>query len=58
MSNAAQNHHGWPSGTGSPPRDLTDDYLDAAPTLVSADVLLIEGLTDDEDDVFADALHR
>ena len=57
MSNAAQNHHDWPTGTGSLPSDLTDDDLDAAPALASADVLLIDGLTDDEDNAFADALH-
>jgi hypothetical protein len=38
------------------PADLTDDQLDAAPLLDSIDSLLIEGLSEDEDDAFAAAL--
>jgi hypothetical protein len=38
------------------PADLTDDQLDAAPVLDSIDSLLIEELTEDEDDAFAAAL--
>jgi hypothetical protein len=36
--------------------DLTDDQLDAAPVLDSIDSLLIEDLSEDEDDAFAAAL--
>ncbi len=38
------------------PADLTDDQLDAAPVLDSIDSLLIEDLSQDEDDAFAAAL--
>jgi hypothetical protein len=38
------------------PRDLTEAELIAAPVLVSLDALLIDELTDDEDDAFAAAL--
>jgi hypothetical protein len=38
------------------PGDLTDDQLAAAPVLASADALLIEDLSEDEDDAFAAAL--
>lgn len=45
-----------PHGTSLLPRDLTDVQFNAAPTLASSDVLLIEGLSQDEDDAFAAAL--
>ena len=45
-----------PRGTSLLPADLTDDQLDAAPVLVSIDELLIEELSEDEDDAFAAAL--
>jgi hypothetical protein len=38
------------------PSDLTDDQLAAAPVLTSIDMLLIEELSQDEDDAFAAAL--
>jgi hypothetical protein len=38
------------------PADLTDGQLDAAPVLDSIDSLLIEELSEDEDDAFAAAL--
>lgn len=47
--------HG-PHGTSLLPRDLTEAELAAAPVLVSADALLVDGLTDEEDDAFAAAL--
>jgi len=37
------------------PADLTDDQLAAAPVLASIDALLIENLSEDEDDAFAAA---
>jgi hypothetical protein len=43
-------------GLGSLPRDLTDAELNAAPVLVSLDVLIIEDLSDDEADAFVAAL--
>lgn len=43
-------------GIGSLPRDLTDAELNAAPVLVSLDVLVIEDLSDDEADAFIAAL--
>ena len=45
-----------PHGTSLLPADLTDDQLDAAPVLDSIDSLLIEELSEDEDDAFAAAL--
>ena len=45
-----------PRGTSLLPADLTDDQLDAAPVLDSIDSLLIEELSEDEDDAFAAAL--
>ena len=46
-----------PHGTSLLPADLTDDQLDAAPVLDSIDSLLIEELSEDEDedDAFAAA---
>ena len=38
------------------PADLTEEQLAAAPVLGSADALLIDGLSVDEDDVFAAAI--
>ena len=45
-----------PHGTSLLPPDLTDDQLDAAPVLNSIDALLIEDLSEHEDDAFAAAL--
>lgn len=45
-----------PHGTSLLPADLTDDQLEAAPMLYSIDDLLIEELSEDEDDAFAAAL--
>lgn len=45
-----------PHGTSLLTADLTEDQLDAAPVLDSVDVLLIEELSEDEDDAFAVAL--
>jgi hypothetical protein len=43
-------------GTSLLRADLTDDELDAAPVLDSIDSLLIDELSEDEDDAFAAAL--
>lgn len=56
MSTASDDIEQVPHGTSLLPRDLTESELAAAPVLVSADALLVEGLTDDEDDAFAAAL--
>jgi hypothetical protein len=56
VSNAAHHDHHGPHGADLLPRDLTDEELAAAPVLASLDALLIDELTDDEDDVFAAAL--
>lgn len=45
-----------PHGTSLLRADLTDDEFDAAPVLDSIDSLLIEGLSEDEDEAFASAL--
>lgn len=56
VSDAGSDQRTGPHGTSLLPRDLTTEQLAAAPVLDSADALLIDGLTDDEDDAFADAL--
>lgn len=43
-------------GTSLLPRDLSAEQLAAAPTLATTDALLIEELTDLEDEAFAAAL--
>lgn len=47
-----------PRGTSLLPADLTDDQLDAAPVLDSIDALLIEELSEYEDDAFAAAFEQ
>ena len=56
VSDLARNSDDIPKGTSLLPRPLTDSELAAAPMLASADALLIDDLTDDEDDAFAAAL--
>lgn len=56
MSDAVDRRDGTPHGTALLPADLSEAQLDAAPVLASVDALLIEDLTDDEDDAFAAAL--
>ena len=56
MSSAEVADHDRPQGTHLLPRDLTAAQLAAAPVLTSADALIIDGLTDTEDDAFAAAL--
>jgi hypothetical protein len=56
VSDGARHPAEYPHGTGLLPRDLSEDELDAAPVLASADALVIDELTDAEDDAFAAAL--
>jgi hypothetical protein len=56
MSDAAASHHAAGHGLSLLPPDLTEHQLIAAPALASVDELLIDELTDDEDDAFATAL--
>lgn len=56
MSDAVRPSWEAPHGTSLLPADLTDDQLDAAPVIDSIDSLLIEELSEDEDDAFAAAL--
>jgi hypothetical protein len=56
VRDAADRRGEAPHGTALLPSDLTDAQLDAAPVLSSVEALLIEDLTDDEDDAFASAL--
>lgn len=55
---AAHHRNEAPRGTGMLPADLTPDQLASAPTMASVDVLLIDDLTDDQDDAFAAAVHE
>lgn len=56
VSDAAHRPDEPPHGTSRLPSDLTDAQLAAAPVLWSIDSLVIEELSDDEDDAFAAAL--
>ena len=56
VSDAADQPVRAPHGTGQLPSDLTEDQLVAAPVLTSIDTLLIEELSVDEDEAFANAL--
>ena len=56
VSDAADRHDDAPHGTALLPNDLTDEQLAAAPVLASIDALLIEELSEDEDEAFAAAL--
>jgi len=56
VSDAADQPDQAPHGTGLLPSDLTEDQLAAAPVLTSIDTLLIEELSVDEDEAFANAL--
>jgi hypothetical protein len=58
MSDAAHRQDDGPHGNDLLPRDLTEDQLATAPVLRSVDALLIEDLSEDEDDAFAAALDR
>lgn len=56
MSDAAHPTDEAPHGSALLRSDLTDDQLAEAPVLASIDNLLIEDLSEDEDDAFAAAL--
>lgn len=56
MTHAARDHDG-PQGTSLLSHDLSEAEPDAAPVLASADALLTDDLTEDEDDRFASALN-
>jgi hypothetical protein len=56
VSDAADQPDQAPHGIALLPTDLTDDQLAAAPVLRSIDALLIEELSEDEDEAFATAL--
>jgi hypothetical protein len=56
VSDAAHPTDEAPHGTALLPSDLTDDQLADAPVLASIDALVIEDLSEDEDDAFAAAL--
>jgi hypothetical protein len=56
VSDAVHRQGQTPHGTGLLPSDLTDDRLAAAPVLASADTLVIEELSEEEDDAFAAAI--
>jgi hypothetical protein len=56
VSKAARDPRDVRHGTDLLPCGLTPEQLAAAPVLSSVDALLIDGLTDDEDDAFAAAL--
>lgn len=56
VSDAAHHYDEGAHGTALLPRDLTDEQLSKAPVLVSVDTLLIEELSEAEDDAFSAAL--
>ncbi len=56
VSDAAGRQDEPPRGTALLPGDLSEDQLSSAPVLTSIDALLIEDLSEDEDEAFAAAL--
>jgi hypothetical protein len=56
VSDAAHRQEDSAHGTALLSRDLTDEQLAKAPVLVSVDTLLIEELSEAEDDAFSAAL--
>ena len=56
VSTAAGHEDLAPQGAALLAADLTDDQLAAAPVLTSVDTLVIEALSEDEDEAFAAAL--
>jgi hypothetical protein len=56
VSSKAHDHRDAPHGAAQLPRDLTAEQLVATPVLAPADALLIDELSDDEDDSFAAAI--
>jgi hypothetical protein len=56
VGDAADSQHESSHGTALLPSDLTDEQLANAPVLASIDTLLIEELSEDEDEAFAAAL--
>jgi len=56
VSDAAHDHDDAPRGASRLPSDLTDDQLATAPVLASIDILVIEELSEIEDDAFAAAI--
>lgn len=58
MSGAAFNHSDSAHGTALLAPDLTETQLSDAPILASVDSLLIEDLSEAEDDAFAAALEK
>jgi hypothetical protein len=56
VSDAASNGLDTPTASALLPRDLTADELTSAPVLASIDTLLIDDLSDEEDDAFAAAV--
>lgn len=56
MSTAAgRDGHGRGQGTALLPADFTEEQLEAAPVLTFVEALVIEALSDDEDEAFAAA---
>lgn len=56
VSDAAHDRVETPNGMTKFARDLSAEQLAAAPSLASIDALVIEDLSDDEDDAFSAAL--
>jgi hypothetical protein len=56
VSDATDRQHESPHATTLLPSDLTDEQFDAAPVLAPIGALLIEELSEDEDEAFAAAL--
>ncbi len=56
VSDAVRHSGEVPKGTSLLPPDLTEGQLAAAPVLASIDALVIEDLSEDEDDAFTAAL--
>jgi hypothetical protein len=57
MSDLAQGDNDGPQGLSTLPRDLTEEELRRAPVLASADLLIMDDLTEDEFEAFDRAVH-
>ena len=57
VSDLAQGDNDGPRGLSTLPRDLSEEQLRCAPVLASADLLVMDDLTEDEFEAFDRAVH-
>ena len=57
VSDLAHGDNDGPQGLSTLPRDLTEEELRHAPVLASADLLVMDDLTEEEFEAFDQAIH-